>query len=90
MIRSWPGTVVLCKVIWLFGSLSRDYLCVVWRLSVRLPSSVDVAVCKCSSTGRPLGAYNLGVETLRALVYAVLMTSRDARLWYMINGDAKS
>ncbi|GJY05307.1 hypothetical protein Tco_0371247 [Tanacetum coccineum] len=50
----------------------------------------DVALCKCSSTGRPLGAYNLGVATPRALVYAGLMTSRDARSWYMISGDAKS
>ncbi|GJT17414.1 hypothetical protein Tco_0876120 [Tanacetum coccineum] len=49
-----------------------------------------VALCKCSSTGRPLGAYNLGVATPRALVYAGLMTSGDARSWYMISGDAKS
>ncbi|GJS66131.1 hypothetical protein Tco_0680695 [Tanacetum coccineum] len=48
-------------------------------------------VCmRCSSTGRPLGAYNLGVATPRALVYVGLMTSGDARSWYMINGDAKS
>ncbi|GJT83882.1 putative reverse transcriptase domain-containing protein [Tanacetum coccineum] len=31
------------------------------------------------NTGRPLGAYNLGVATLRALVYTGLMTSGDAR-----------
>ncbi|GKB14023.1 hypothetical protein Tco_0847946, partial [Tanacetum coccineum] len=37
-----------------------------------------VALCKCSSTGRLLGAYNLGVATPKALVYAGLMTSRDA------------
>ncbi|GJT16933.1 putative reverse transcriptase domain-containing protein, partial [Tanacetum coccineum] len=43
-----------------------------------------------SNTGRPLGAYNLGVATPRALVYAGLMTSGDARSWYMISGDAKS
>nr|GEY66100.1 retrotransposon protein, putative, Ty3-gypsy subclass [Tanacetum cinerariifolium] len=48
------------------------------------------ALCKCSSTGRPLGAYDLRVVTLRALVYAGLMTSGDARSWYMITGDAKS
>ncbi|GJT79817.1 hypothetical protein Tco_1054159 [Tanacetum coccineum] len=51
---------------------------------------LEVALCKCSSTGRPLGAYNLGVATPRALVYAGLMTSGDARSWYMISGDAKS
>ncbi|GJS97448.1 hypothetical protein Tco_0804416 [Tanacetum coccineum] len=39
-----------------------------------------VALCKCSSTDRPLGAYNLGVATPRALVYAGVMTSGDARL----------
>ncbi|GKE84970.1 hypothetical protein Tco_1558712, partial [Tanacetum coccineum] len=65
----------------LSGSLSRGYL---------LPSSVDVALCKCSSTGRPLGAYNLGVATPRALVYVGLMTCGDARSWYMISRDAKS
>ncbi|GKA20835.1 hypothetical protein Tco_0700824, partial [Tanacetum coccineum] len=42
------------------------------------------------STGRLLGAYNLGVATLRALVHAGDKTSGDARSWYMINGDAKS
>ncbi|GKF29411.1 hypothetical protein Tco_0095753, partial [Tanacetum coccineum] len=40
--------------------------------------------------GRPLGAYDLGVATPRALVYAGVMTSGDARSWYMISGDAKS
>ncbi|GKB49568.1 hypothetical protein Tco_0900321 [Tanacetum coccineum] len=34
--------------------------------------------------------YDLGVVTPRALVYAGLMTSGDARSWYMINGDVKS
>ncbi|GJY53687.1 hypothetical protein Tco_0445351 [Tanacetum coccineum] len=42
------------------------------------------------NTGRPLGAYNLGVATPRALVYTGLMTSGDDRSWYMISGDAKS
>ncbi|GKB07113.1 hypothetical protein Tco_0835346, partial [Tanacetum coccineum] len=37
-----------------------------------------------------IGAYDLGVATPRALVYAGLMTSGDARSWYMISGDAKS
>ncbi|GJR70369.1 putative reverse transcriptase domain-containing protein [Tanacetum coccineum] len=60
------------------------FACVILRLLL------EVALCKCSSTGRPLGAYNLGVTTLRALVYASLMTSRDAKSWYMISGDAKS
>ncbi|GKF45773.1 hypothetical protein Tco_0135575, partial [Tanacetum coccineum] len=40
--------------------------------------------------GRPLGAYDLGVATPRALVYAGMMTSRDASSWYMISRDAKS
>ncbi|GJX72824.1 putative reverse transcriptase domain-containing protein [Tanacetum coccineum] len=35
-------------------------------------------------------AYDLGVATPRALVYAGVITSGDARSWYMINGDAKS
>ncbi|GKD51250.1 hypothetical protein Tco_1280226, partial [Tanacetum coccineum] len=51
---------------------------------------LEVALCKCSSTGRPLGAYNLGVATPRALVHAGDKTSGDARSWYMISGDAKS
>ncbi|GJR34720.1 hypothetical protein Tco_1210404 [Tanacetum coccineum] len=45
--------------------------------------------CKCSSAGRILGAYNLGVATPRALVHADDKTSRDARSWYVISGDAK-
>ncbi|GJW13567.1 retrovirus-related pol polyprotein from transposon TNT 1-94, partial [Tanacetum coccineum] len=49
-----------------------------------------VALCKCSNTRRPLGAYNIGVATPIALVYAGLMTSGDARSWYMIRGDVKS
>ncbi|GKB49065.1 hypothetical protein Tco_0899818 [Tanacetum coccineum] len=45
---------------------------------------------KClSGTLIGLGAYDLGVATPRALVYAGLMTSGDARSWYMISGDAK-
>ncbi|GKB42474.1 hypothetical protein Tco_0887416, partial [Tanacetum coccineum] len=39
--------------------------------------------------GRLLGAYNLGVATLRAVVHAGDKTSGDARSWYMISGDAK-
>nr|GEX31104.1 putative reverse transcriptase domain-containing protein [Tanacetum cinerariifolium] len=38
----------------------------------------------------PLGAYDLRVATPRALVYAGVMTSGDARSWYMISEDAKS
>ncbi|GKB52058.1 hypothetical protein Tco_0902811, partial [Tanacetum coccineum] len=49
-----------------------------------------VALCKCSSTRRPLGAYNLGVETPRAVVHADDKNSEDARSWYLISGDAKS
>nr|GEU99701.1 hypothetical protein [Tanacetum cinerariifolium] len=37
-----------------------------------------------TSTGRPLGAHNLGVATPRALVYAGLMTSKDARSWCVL------
>ncbi|GKA20794.1 putative reverse transcriptase domain-containing protein [Tanacetum coccineum] len=59
------------------------FSCVILRLLL------EVALCKCSSTGRPLGAYNLGVATPRALVYAGLMTSGDARSWYMISGDGE-
>ncbi|GJX97132.1 reverse transcriptase domain-containing protein [Tanacetum coccineum] len=40
--------------------------------------------------GRLLGAYDLGVVTPRAVVHAGDKTSRDARSWYMISGDAKS
>nr|GEX61026.1 hypothetical protein [Tanacetum cinerariifolium] len=69
----------------LFGSLCRDYLCVVRRLSVRLSSSVEV-----NSPGRFLGAYNLRVATPRAVVHAGDKTSKDARSWYMIREDSKS
>ncbi|GKF55933.1 hypothetical protein Tco_0166273, partial [Tanacetum coccineum] len=48
------------------------------------------ALCICSSTSRPVGAYDLGVATPIALVYAGLMTSGDAKSWYMISGDVKS
>nr|GFB12171.1 hypothetical protein [Tanacetum cinerariifolium] len=61
------------------GVISNDLLCL-----------RKVALCKFSSTGRPLGAYNLGVATPIALVYAGLMTSEDARSWYMISRDVKS
>ncbi|GJV42143.1 DUF4219 domain-containing protein [Tanacetum coccineum] len=39
---------------------------------------VKVSLCKCSSTRRPLGVYNLGVATLRAVVHAGDKTSGDA------------
>nr|GEZ00819.1 hypothetical protein [Tanacetum cinerariifolium] len=39
--------------------------------------------------GRLLVAYDLGVATPRELVYAGVMTSRDARSWYMISKEAK-
>nr|GEW83419.1 hypothetical protein [Tanacetum cinerariifolium] len=42
---------------------------------------LEVTLCKCSSTGKPLDAYNLEVTTPRALVYAGMMTSEDARSW---------
>ncbi|GJW39980.1 putative reverse transcriptase domain-containing protein [Tanacetum coccineum] len=51
---------------------------------------LEVSLSKCSSTGRPLGAYNLGVATPRELVHAGDKTSGDARSWYMISEDAKS
>ncbi|GKC48065.1 hypothetical protein Tco_1065787, partial [Tanacetum coccineum] len=40
-------------------------------------------------TGRLLGAYNLEVTTLRAVVHADDKTSGDAKSWYMISEDAK-
>nr|GEY20809.1 hypothetical protein [Tanacetum cinerariifolium] len=46
--------------------------------------------CACMHRGAWKGAYDLGFATPRALVYAGLMTSEDARSWYMISGDAKS
>ncbi|GJY18641.1 hypothetical protein Tco_0390132 [Tanacetum coccineum] len=45
--------------------------------------------CACMHRGAGQGAYDLGVATPRALVYVGLMTSGDARSWYMISGDAK-
>ncbi|GKC17841.1 hypothetical protein Tco_1014623 [Tanacetum coccineum] len=51
---------------------------------------LEVTLCKCSSTGRLLGAYNLGVATPMALVHAGDKTSGDTRSWYMISRDAKS
>ncbi|GJY62525.1 hypothetical protein Tco_0463182, partial [Tanacetum coccineum] len=45
---------------------------------------------KCGPEFTPLGAYDLGVATPRALVYAGVMTSGDARSLYMISEDAKS
>ncbi|GKA45112.1 hypothetical protein Tco_0737908 [Tanacetum coccineum] len=59
-------------------ALCRDYLCGYFICRVNAPA------------GRPLGAYDLGFATPRALVCAGVMTSRDARSWYMISGDAKS
>nr|GEU48682.1 reverse transcriptase domain-containing protein [Tanacetum cinerariifolium] len=53
---------------------------VAYRL--RLPEELNA--------GRLLGAYDLGVATPRALVYAGVMTSGDAKSCYMISGDAKS
>ncbi|GKC68035.1 hypothetical protein Tco_1100633, partial [Tanacetum coccineum] len=43
-----------------------------------------------ASACRLLGAYDLGVATLRAVVYVGDKNSGDARYWYMISGDAKS
>ncbi|GJX58937.1 hypothetical protein Tco_0290327 [Tanacetum coccineum] len=53
---------------------------------------VEVMVCPIVNAlaGRLLGAYDLGVATLRAVVYAGDKTSGDARSWNMISGDAKS
>nr|GEZ03772.1 zinc finger, CCHC-type [Tanacetum cinerariifolium] len=39
---------------------------------------------------RLLGAYDLEIAILRAVVHDDDKTSRDARSWYMISGDAKS
>ncbi|GJT14694.1 hypothetical protein Tco_0861736, partial [Tanacetum coccineum] len=54
------------------------------RLSVRLPSSVDLQL-----VGFRYGK-TFGVATLRAVVHAGNKTSGDARSWYMISGDANS
>ncbi|GKA20883.1 putative reverse transcriptase domain-containing protein [Tanacetum coccineum] len=48
------------------------FACVILRLLL------EVALCKCSSTGRPLGAYNLGVAAPRALIMLPRMTTRSA------------
>ncbi|GJZ30176.1 LL-diaminopimelate aminotransferase, chloroplastic [Tanacetum coccineum] len=56
-------------------------------------SCSDVVVFACvilSLLLEALGAYDLEVATPRALVYAALITSGDARSWYMISSDAKS
>ncbi|GKC17776.1 hypothetical protein Tco_1014558, partial [Tanacetum coccineum] len=45
------------------------------------PVIYNVALCKCSSTGRPLGAYNLQGCNLKSMVYAGLMTSEDASVF---------
>ncbi|GKB77061.1 putative reverse transcriptase domain-containing protein [Tanacetum coccineum] len=52
----------------------------------------DIVVydCSCMHRGAWQGAYNLGVASPRALVHTGDKTSRDARSWYMISGDAKS
>ncbi|GJY67096.1 putative reverse transcriptase domain-containing protein [Tanacetum coccineum] len=56
------------------------------KLKYPHPFSADIN----APAGRPLGAYvTFGVPTPRALVDAGLMTSGDARSWYMISGDAK-
>ncbi|GJZ04344.1 hypothetical protein Tco_0537619, partial [Tanacetum coccineum] len=65
-----------------FKKLNRSCSDVVAFACVILSLLLEVALCNCSSTGRPLGAYNLGVATPRALVYVGLMTSRDARSWF--------
>ncbi|GJY45282.1 hypothetical protein Tco_0434345 [Tanacetum coccineum] len=76
------GRVPLC-VVEIIGALCRDYLCGYYH-----PSRVCPIVN--APAGRLLGAYDLGVATPRALVHAGDKTSRDARSWYMISGDAKS
>ncbi|GJT94764.1 hypothetical protein Tco_1090282 [Tanacetum coccineum] len=53
-------------------------------------SDEEIAQDEAASEARPLGVYDLGVATPRALVYAGVMTSGDVRSWYMISGDAKS
>ncbi|GJW61351.1 putative reverse transcriptase domain-containing protein [Tanacetum coccineum] len=55
-------------------------------------SCSDVVAFACVSLSlllEALGACDIGVAAPRALVYAGLMTSGDARLRYMISGDAK-
>ncbi|GJZ23758.1 hypothetical protein Tco_0561217 [Tanacetum coccineum] len=57
---------------------------------VKYLKSGNLEVLESEILRRPLGGYDLGVATPRALVYAGVMTSEDARSWYMISGDAKS
>ncbi|GJR10053.1 hypothetical protein Tco_0792705 [Tanacetum coccineum] len=54
-------------------------------------SECDNRVCPIVNAlaGRLLGSYDLRVVTPRAVVHANDKTSRDARSWYMISGDAK-
>ncbi|GJR94350.1 putative reverse transcriptase domain-containing protein [Tanacetum coccineum] len=81
-----------------FKKLKRSRIAIVnvWWNSKRRPeftSCSDVVAFACvilSLLLEALGAYDLGVATPRALVYAGLMTSGDAMSWYMISGDAKS
>ncbi|GKC46222.1 retrovirus-related pol polyprotein from transposon TNT 1-94 [Tanacetum coccineum] len=70
------------------GSYVVAFACVI--LSLLLEDNLCAYDCYVNimCTGRSFGAYNLRVATPRALVYAGLMTSGDARSWYMINGDA--
>ncbi|GKB67231.1 hypothetical protein Tco_0928643 [Tanacetum coccineum] len=60
------------------------FACVILSLLLEICLNVN------APAGRLLGAYDLGFATTRALVYAGLMTSGDARSWYMISRDAKS
>ncbi|GJS10729.1 BTB/POZ domain-containing protein POB1-like protein [Tanacetum coccineum] len=60
------------------------------RLRDRMMTKDGVTLDPNQQAGRPLRAYDLGVATPRALVYAGVMTNGDARSWYMISGDAKS
>ncbi|GJR73073.1 putative ribonuclease H-like domain-containing protein, partial [Tanacetum coccineum] len=62
-----------CRLVRIVLCVGGAFACVILSLLL------EVALCKCSSTGRPLGAYNLGVTTPKALVYVGLMTCGDAR-----------
>nr|GFB95114.1 hypothetical protein [Tanacetum cinerariifolium] len=81
---------------WAFGSVSDYVLCSCWDFTQvccditraypsrsEMPSLVPLPKrTPCASVSKwPLGAYDLGVATPRALVYADVMTSGDARSW---------
>nr|GFB62203.1 hypothetical protein [Tanacetum cinerariifolium] len=66
---------------------ARDCLCIAWRLSVRLSSSVEDNLCAydCYVNDMCWCDKTFKVATLRAVVHAGDKTSGDARSWYMFD-----